>query len=91
ELGQLDAYFPIERLFVLAQRKEGRGDWLTLLATSLPQVGKWLGTPCQLRQPLATRYNGRRGYPSRMLVGVSRCALNTDGVEVRVDDVQPLP
>jgi len=91
DLKRLDAYFPIERLFVLAQREERRGDWRSLLTAALPVVGRWVGAPCPLRRPFATRYDGRHGYPSRMLVGVSRCALNTDGVEVRVDDVRSLP
>ena len=91
ELAQIDAYFPIERLFVLAQREEGRNDWRSALAQALPQLGPWMGVACQPRQPPAPRYDVARGFPTRMLVGVSRCALDSDGVEVRVDEVRALP
>jgi hypothetical protein len=74
ELAQLDAYFPVEQLFALARREEGRGGWRDALARALPRLGPWIGVPCQPREPPATRYDGGQGFPSRMLVGAARSA-----------------
>jgi hypothetical protein len=89
ELAQLGALLPIERLFELAEAQvRRRPHWRERLTRMLPPLGLWIGQPCRLRPEPRLRYDSRLGYPSRLFVGVSPCALNNDGMEIRVDGVR---
>ena len=92
ELQQFRTFLPVRRLFVIARRQATVPiRWREPLLSLLPPLRAWLAPACPHRSRPPVQFADGMGYPNRVFIGTSSCAFDRDGMEVRVDELQPLP
>lgn len=92
DLQQFSAFLPVRQLFVVANKQLARPtQWREPLVRMLSPLQQWLTPACPLRSQPPIQFAVGLGYPKRLFIGTSSCAFDHDGMEVRIDQLQPLP